>query len=42
MERVYTMEKPPTTLEGWMRAASLFDEIGDAHARSRIGTRVEA
>jgi hypothetical protein len=25
MERVYTMEKPPTTLEGWMRAASLFD-----------------
>jgi hypothetical protein len=25
MEHVYTMEKPPTTLEGWMRAASLFD-----------------
>jgi hypothetical protein len=25
MERVYTMEKPPTMLEGWMRAASLFD-----------------
>jgi hypothetical protein len=25
MERVYTMEKPPTTLKGWMRAASLFD-----------------
>jgi hypothetical protein len=25
MERVYTMEKPPATLEGWMRAASLFD-----------------
>jgi hypothetical protein len=25
MECVYTMEKPPSTLEGWMRAASLFD-----------------
>jgi hypothetical protein len=25
MERVYTMEKPPSMLEGWMRAASLFD-----------------
>jgi hypothetical protein len=25
MEQVYTMEKPPSTLEGWMRAASLFD-----------------
>jgi hypothetical protein len=25
MERVYTMEKLPTTLEGWMRATSLFD-----------------
>jgi hypothetical protein len=25
MECVYTMEKPPTTLEGWMRAALLFD-----------------
>jgi hypothetical protein len=25
MERVYTMEKPPSTLEDWMRAASLFD-----------------
>jgi hypothetical protein len=25
MELVYTMEKPPSTLEGWMRAASLFD-----------------
>jgi hypothetical protein len=25
MERVYTMEKPPSTLEGWMRATSLFD-----------------
>jgi hypothetical protein len=25
MEHVYTMEKPPSTLEGWMRAASLFD-----------------
>jgi hypothetical protein len=25
MERIYTMKKPPTTLEGWMRAASLFD-----------------
>jgi hypothetical protein len=25
MEHIYTMEKPPTTLEGWMRAASLFD-----------------
>jgi hypothetical protein len=25
MEHVYTMEKLPTTLEGWMRAASLFD-----------------
>jgi hypothetical protein len=24
MEHIYTMEKPPT-LEGWMRAASLFD-----------------
>jgi hypothetical protein len=26
MEHVYTMEKPPTMLEGWMRAALLFDE----------------
>jgi hypothetical protein len=25
MEHIYTMEKPPSTLEGWMRAASLFD-----------------
>jgi hypothetical protein len=25
MERVYTMGKPPSTLEGWMRATSLFD-----------------
>jgi hypothetical protein len=25
MEHVYTMEKPPSTLKGWMRAASLFD-----------------
>jgi hypothetical protein len=25
MEHVYTMEKPPTTLEDWMGAASLFD-----------------
>jgi hypothetical protein len=25
MECVYTMEKLPTTLEGWMRATSLFD-----------------
>jgi hypothetical protein len=25
MERVYTMEKPPSMLEGWMRATSLFD-----------------
>jgi hypothetical protein len=25
MECVYTMEKPPTMLEGWMRATSLFD-----------------
>jgi hypothetical protein len=25
MEHVYTVEKPPTTLEGWMRAALLFD-----------------
>jgi hypothetical protein len=25
MEQVYTMEKPPSTLEGWMRATSLFD-----------------
>jgi hypothetical protein len=25
MERIYTMEKPPSTLEDWMRAASLFD-----------------
>jgi hypothetical protein len=25
MEHVYTMEKPPSVLEGWMRAASLFD-----------------
>jgi hypothetical protein len=25
MEHTYTMEKPPTTLEGWMRATSLFD-----------------
>jgi hypothetical protein len=24
MEHVYTMEKPPSTLEGWMRATSLF------------------
>jgi hypothetical protein len=26
MEHIYTMEKPPSTLEGWMRATSLFDE----------------
>jgi hypothetical protein len=25
MEHVYTMEKPPSMLEGWMRAALLFD-----------------
>jgi hypothetical protein len=25
MEHVYTMEKPPSTLEGWVRAVSLFD-----------------
>jgi hypothetical protein len=25
MKHVYTMEKPPSTLEGWMRAASLFN-----------------
>jgi hypothetical protein len=25
MEHVYTMEKPPSTLKGWMRAALLFD-----------------
>jgi hypothetical protein len=25
MEHIYTMEKPPTMLEGWMRAVSLFD-----------------
>jgi hypothetical protein len=25
IEHVYTMEKPPSTLEGWMRASSLFD-----------------
>jgi hypothetical protein len=25
MERICTMKKPPTTLEGWMRAVSLFD-----------------
>jgi hypothetical protein len=25
MEHIYTIEKLPTTLEGWMRAASLFD-----------------
>jgi hypothetical protein len=25
MERIYTMEKLPTILEGWMRATSLFD-----------------
>jgi hypothetical protein len=25
MECIYTMEKPPFMLEGWMRAASLFD-----------------
>jgi hypothetical protein len=25
MEHIYTMEKPPSTLEGWMRAALLFD-----------------
>jgi hypothetical protein len=25
MECVYTMEKPPSMLEGWMRATSLFD-----------------
>jgi hypothetical protein len=25
MEHVYTMEKLPSMLEGWMRAASLFD-----------------
>jgi hypothetical protein len=25
MECIYTMEKLPSTLEGWMRAASLFD-----------------
>jgi hypothetical protein len=42
MEHIYTMEKPPSTLEGWMRAASLFDGNWRCARRLQIRTRVEA
>jgi hypothetical protein len=43
MECVYTMEKPPTILEGWMRAASLFEgNWRQAHVIAGRNKRVEA